>query len=431
MGESSLYRDRLQVEIEGSLRDLLSVLMYGVSGPAAAASANSIHEKFFKMPQELRKAAILDPRVVASLESIQRLLAVHGHAAFSHPDWDISTGVVLRLEVFCAHFLEENVRLEIRESTDHWLSVPGTSLYLRYHHGNDELRFERGSVIGCDVFDARFGEPVSSSDLPFVALSEYALLPPIEGKEICCLSSESGREWGSAISAAIKLVKLHPPSRELVREHVFLLVPLENDRDGYFSSISFNSIPGAVYTSLHTDLMFAETLVHEADHQWLYSFARFEQIWSFPDDAQEPIYRSPWREDPRPIEGLLWGASAFVRVGAMWEAVANALPNSHSSLDWVRKRAVLCNYQAIDALRTVQNYGNLSASGEALLASLARQATETRARVSEMEDYSGVLRWAEGIQHEHDSAWIKRNPLCDQGALPFSSADYLSFERPI
>ena len=430
MAEASSYRERMQSEFEASLEDVLSILRLGFTGSAASKSADFIAASFFKVPKDVRRRAILDPRVVASLEEIQRLIAAYGDAALSRPEWIEFSGVVLRLEFFCLIFFNETGCSIVRGFTDQWISIPGTSLYVMTSRENRQITINRGVVLGSEVLDARLTVGGQHDDLPLIAIPETPLLPPIANKRLLSLSRTQRDEWRSAIAGAFELLRCHGPSLALVRDYAWLLVPLVSDRDGYFSSISFNSLPNAIYTSLHTDLMFAETLVHEADHQWLYSVARFEEFWILPDHLQEPLYRSPWRDDPRPLDGLFRGASAFVRVGLMWAALARSLPRTHNSLDWIRKRAVLCNYQAIDALRTVRMHGELSAFGQQLLASLVGQATETRDRLGELEDFSELLRWAEVSQQEHNSAWLAHNPVLETFWLPLCAEDYVNYGMP-
>ena len=430
LADPFFYRARLQSEIEASLADVLAILQLGVTGSAASKSAEFIAASFFKVPKDVRRRAILDPRIVASLEEIQRLIAAYGDAALSRQEWIDFSGVVLRLEFFCLIFLNETGRAIIRGFTDQWISIPGTSLYVMANRENRQLKIYCGSVLGSEVLDASLTVDGQHDGIPFIALPETPLLPPIANKRMLSLSQPQRYEWRSAIAGAFELLRFHGPSLALVRDYAWLLVPIESDKDGYFSSISFNSLPNAIYTSLHTDLMFAETLVHEADHQWLYCVARFEKFWILPDHLQVPLYRSPWRDDPRPLDGLFRGASAFVRVGSMWAALARSLPGTHSSLNWIRKRAVLCNYQAIDALRTVRMHGELSAFGQQFLDSLIGKATETRDRLGELEDFSDLLRWAVASQEEHNSAWLAQNPVLESYWFPLCAEDYVNFGMP-
>lgn len=430
MTDHSGYRECLQFEMEAALEDVLSILRHGVSGAAASRSADFICTGFFTIPKDARSRAILDPRVVASLEGIQRLILAYGDAALSRPEWVELSNVVLRLEFFCLISLNKTGCANVHGGTDSWISIPGTSLYVMPTNAGGELTIDRGSVVGSEVLDVGLISDERHADLPLIALPEAALTPPIANKRVRSLSRTQREEWASVLADAFDLLRLHGPSLALVQSYGWLLVPLEDEKDGYSSSISFNSLPNAIFTSFQTDLMFAETLVHEADHQWLYCVARFEDIWVSPDHFQEPVYRSPWRDDPRPLNGLLWGASAFVRVGSMWAALSKALPQEHIGLDWVRKRAVLCNYQAVDSLCIVQRQGTLSAFGNELLLSLIVQAIGTRDQLRELDDFWSSLQWAEATQSEHDSVWFAQNSVLAASSPPLCAEDYLKYGMP-
>jgi HEXXH motif-containing protein len=63
----------------------------------------------------------------------------------------------------------------------------------------------------------------------------------------------------------------------------------------------------------------AATLVHEFQHIRLGSLLHLTRLHE--DDPRERVY-TPWREDPRPISGVLQGVYAFFGVTAFWRALA-------------------------------------------------------------------------------------------------------------
>ena len=92
-----------------------------------------------------------------------------------------------------------------------------------------------------------------------------------------------------------------------------VLAPLEVNVS-HSLSVSFRSLPKVIFLSVSDDpLVLAETLVHEADHNLLYAIDRRFGFWKS-NEAYKPIHWSPWRDDPRPLDGNLRGASAFTTV---------------------------------------------------------------------------------------------------------------------
>ncbi|THD35066.1 MAG: FxsB family radical SAM/SPASM domain protein [Sphingomonas sp.] len=87
-------------------------------------------------------------------------------------------------------------------------------------------------------------------------------------------------------------------------------------------SFSDDSVPGALFVSIVQgdglidayDL--ADSLIHEYRHQKLYLFERRR-----PTTSQGALVVSPWREDLRPVSGLLHAAFVFVELGRFWEHV--------------------------------------------------------------------------------------------------------------
>lgn len=92
-------------------------------------------------------------------------------------------------------------------------------------------------------------------------------------------------------------------------------------------SFSDDSVPGALYVSIVQgdglidayDL--ADSLVHEYRHQKLYLFER-----RHPTTLQGALVVSPWREDLRPVSGLLHAAFVFVELGRFWTHVRDHGP---------------------------------------------------------------------------------------------------------
>lgn len=93
-------------------------------------------------------------------------------------------------------------------------------------------------------------------------------------------------------------------------------------------SFSDNSVPGALFVSVTQseglidayDL--ADSLVHEYRHQKLYLFER-----QYPTTSPGVLVASPWRDDLRPVSGLLHAIFVFVELRRFWEYVLNKGPS--------------------------------------------------------------------------------------------------------
>lgn len=129
-------------------------------------------------------------------------------------------------------------------------------------------------------------------------------------------------------------------------------------------SFSDDSVPGALYVSIAQgdrlidpyDL--ADSLVHEYRHQKLYLFKR-----RHPTTAAGALVVSPWRDDPRPVSGLLHAAFVFVELRRFWEHVRDEGPRRLHNRAVAQLEDTERNLaQAFDTLRSCE----LTASGRGL-----------------------------------------------------------------
>jgi hypothetical protein len=131
------------------------------------------------------------------------------------------------------------------------------------------------------------------------------------------LGERSVDEWLAALRAALTLVGAHlPETRAEMDLFVQQVVPT-----GYFTdrhlSASYREAIGTVYLSLHpSHLTMAEALVHECQHGKLNALFAIDDVL---DNADEPLYDSPVRPDPRPLRGVLLAVHAFVAVARLYE----------------------------------------------------------------------------------------------------------------
>ncbi len=164
----------------------------------------------------------------------------------------------------------------------------------------------------------------------------------------------TGTEEARALSGG--LVSLVPrPRTERFRPH----------------SASSGDAFGAALASMPDDgEQFASTLVHEFQHNKL---SAFMHLFTLYDDRAErdgrggPSARllyAPWRDDPRPLGGLLQGVYAFFGVTGFWRRRASALGQFEFAL-WRTQTAY--------ALRAIGRSDGLTDLGRRLVAELSRR----------------------------------------------------------
>ncbi|MFM9282327.1 aKG-HExxH-type peptide beta-hydroxylase [Paenibacillus jiagnxiensis] len=163
---------------------------------------------------------------------------------------------------------------------------------------------------------------------------------------------------------AMDLVEeIWPQMYREVSAHVRTVYLLDTQEIG---AVTINLFQGAVFMSHRSDLMWTtENLIHEFGH------ARLDQLFELDDlllNSPDERYPSPWREDLRPVKGILHGLFVFVRIGLWYERVAAVIPHADIT---DRMQEVLA--QIGQALDTLRQHARWTALGEQLFSELSEQ----------------------------------------------------------
>ncbi|MDH2427495.1 HEXXH motif domain-containing protein [Sphaerisporangium sp. TRM90804] len=140
---------------------------------------------------------------------------------------------------------------------------------------------------------------------------EAPLAPRLDGAEAA--------HWQAVFQEAWKLLVLrHRAVAEEVRTMTTVLTPLRGGAAGGSSATSRETF-GCVATSRPPDATaLALTFAHEIQHAKLAAILDLVDLIEPPAPGAETLFYAPWREDPRPIGGLLHGAYAHLGVAAFW-----------------------------------------------------------------------------------------------------------------
>jgi uncharacterized protein len=158
---------------------------------------------------------------------------------------------------------------------------------------------------------------------PFRLPSSADLAPRLTVRERTSLADMLGQAWPI-------ITAVHPDVAAELQAAVTVIVPLTNTRGGQVSSSSSATF-GAVGISQPPDpYTCAVTLAHELQHLKLSALLDIAAMIE-PDGDQ--LFYAPWRDDPRPLSGLLQGAYAFLGVSSFWRT------QRHYVADDVRLRA--------------------------------------------------------------------------------------------
>jgi uncharacterized protein len=167
----------------------------------------------------------------------------------------------------------------------------------------------------------------------------------------------SAWEWETVIGQAWPLLeRVHPVAAAEIAAAVSVIVPRTAPAVGVVSTSSPKAF-GAVAMSFPPDpVTCAETLVHEMQHLKLSALIDLVTLTE-PDDDRR--YYAPWRDDPRPLGGLLQGAYAYLGVSGFWERQRRfpARPRQPET-EFARWREVTAG-----AVETIRSSGRLTPAG--------------------------------------------------------------------
>jgi HEXXH motif-containing protein len=181
------------------------------------------------------------------------------------------------------------------------------------------------------------------------------------------LSEDEVRLWEAGLTGAWEtLTRFHDTIAEEVISAVRVLTPLVPHADGQISATSRETF-GCVGLSLAAEpLPLAASLAHEIQHAKLFALIDAVKL-TYPDDGSR--YYAPWRDDARPISGLLQGAYAYLGVAGFWRRQRQIEKGNNAIMahaEFGRWRAAV---QAVT--RTLLNSGRLTPAGERFVARMA------------------------------------------------------------
>ncbi|GAA4630365.1 hypothetical protein GCM10023196_055440 [Actinoallomurus vinaceus] len=149
------------------------------------------------------------------------------------------------------------------------------------------------------------------------------------------LSAWEITHWSTVIQDAWTILRTHHSEvAEEIRALLSVVAPLTPT--GWPASGTSRTTPGCVALALPRDgLSLAATLVHEVQHAKLTGLFHLVDLVSLDSDRR---YYAPWRQDPRPITGLLHGTYAHLGVAAFWRRQRHLHGGDAAHAEFVRWR---------------------------------------------------------------------------------------------
>jgi HEXXH motif-containing protein len=189
-------------------------------------------------------------------------------------------------------------------------------------------------------------------------------VPDLAGR----LSAADAAAWAAAFREAWPLLDRHDSGIAAeIAAAIKAIVPRNVQANGLVSSSSPETF-GAVAMSRPPDACaLAESLAHEVQHVKLSALQDVVMLTE-PDDGRR--FYAPWRDDPRPIAGLLQGAYAFLGVAGFWRCQRH----HEDGAAGIRAHAAYARWRAATAfaISTLGSSGRLTEPGEEFVRGMAR-----------------------------------------------------------
>ncbi|MGP3984792.1 HEXXH motif domain-containing protein [Streptomyces sp. KR80] len=243
------------------------------------------------------------------------------------------------------------------------------------------------------------GEPAKA--LVLEELDPYRTFPrPSEPR---LLSAPEAEAWESLLADAWEvLLRDDPKSAGAMRRGLMSVAPTSmRERFRPHSSTAGDAF-GGVTASLPDDVaQLAATLVHEFQHTKLGGLMHLGPLTAPTPDPQAPeeLFYAPWRDDPRPLGGLLQGIYAFLGVTRFWRTHRHAAAPAYAPL--AHFEFALWRTQVWSTLNEVRGHERLTPLGRRVVECLGERCAEWMTdEVPAVE-----LRLAREVAEDHLARW--------------------------
>jgi HEXXH motif-containing protein len=216
------------------------------------------------------------------------------------------------------------------------------------------------------------------------------------------LDENSVADWQRRLNEAWQLlVRHHRRYADAIAAGLVALVPLTAERASRGVNATSMDAFGAMLVSPPADgQALAVAIVHEFQHAKLGALL---DLISLHDGSPEARYYAPWRDDPRPLGGLLHGAYAFLGVTDFWR-VQRTLPAAgraeFAEFEFARWRE-----RVRRVIEVIAGSGRLSTAGVEFVAGM--RSTLDRWLEEPVPAEARVL--ARDAADDHQTAWRVRN----------------------
>jgi len=187
------------------------------------------------------------------------------------------------------------------------------------------------------------------------------------------------------LRAAFEHVARHHPETYAQMGASLRVIGLKPYGRGDFTNMTHSDLPGAfVLSVVENPWELADTIIHEFHHNRLFFIEEDSPFFADPDQdaASDEQYYSPWRDDLRPLTGVLHAVYVHLPVCDYWASVLQTSGVERSVRACALDRLTRYPRQIAVGLQQLRRFGRVTEAGHALLEQLEQRLGQVRRRLA-------------------------------------------------
>jgi hypothetical protein len=215
------------------------------------------------------------------------------------------------------------------------------------------------------------------------------------------------QDYTIKLSSALDIIKevngqLFAEINRLIKFIMPLSLTNKQKKQSIRMSFSSRNFIGVIFASACEDeFLFAEDIIHEYSHNVLFVVSK---VFPIINEDDKCCYYSPWREDPRPLYGLIHALFTFTNVANFWyECLQNKKFSSKSNL--IEFNLIRCIYRLKLGFQQVPLL-KLTSHGQKLYSLLQGSYNEIVTKSCKI-----IQLCCPDYIEQHALDWQKRNPM--------------------
>lgn len=186
------------------------------------------------------------------------------------------------------------------------------------------------------------------------------------------------------VDALALVARFHPETMAQMRAYLHVIA-LKPRAAGGFTNLTHSDLPGAFIAGMvRNPAELADTFIHEMHHGRLFALEDLGPLFdqAARDALYDERYYSPWRDDPRPLRGILHGVYVYVPVCVYWQRLLASGALAGDAAAYALDRVLRIRLQLELGLDQLETHAVLTPRGRALLDRVRTELEVIRARIA-------------------------------------------------